>query len=118
MRPAWNRPRAVETNDYCDGDRRLRSPSGARARPTAKVHRALGYGVGQAAEGIKNYAFASCLLFYYTSLLGLSGSLAGAALMVALVGLSFIVFIRYDLTRERHAAIRARLDAAHESGIS
>lgn len=76
------------------------------------------YGMGQAAEGIKNDAFASCLLFYYTSVLGLSGSLAGAALMVALVGLSFIVFIRYDLTRERHAAIRARLDAAHESGIS
>ncbi|MBW2665324.1 MAG: MFS transporter [Deltaproteobacteria bacterium] len=42
------------------------------------------YGMGQAAEGIKNYAFASCLLFYYTSVLGLSGSLAGAALMVAL----------------------------------
>jgi GPH family glycoside/pentoside/hexuronide:cation symporter len=42
------------------------------------------YGMGQTAEGIKNYAFASCLLFYYTSVLGLSGSLAGAALMVAL----------------------------------
>jgi len=42
------------------------------------------YGMGQAAEGIKNYAFASCLLFYYTSVLGLSGAFAGAALMIAL----------------------------------
>jgi GPH family glycoside/pentoside/hexuronide:cation symporter len=42
------------------------------------------YGIGQAAEGIKNYGFSSCLLFYYTSVLGLSGALAGAALMIAL----------------------------------
>lgn len=43
------------------------------------------YAVGQAAEGIKNYSFTTFLLFYYTSVLGLSGALAGAALMVALV---------------------------------
>lgn len=43
------------------------------------------YGLGQASEGIKNYAFTSFLLFYYTSVIGLSGSLAGAALMIALV---------------------------------
>jgi Na+/melibiose symporter-like transporter len=42
------------------------------------------YGTGQAAEGIKNYAFAAVLLFYYTSVLGLSGALAGMALMIAL----------------------------------
>jgi len=43
------------------------------------------YALGQAAEGIKNYAFTTFLLFYYTSVVGLSGSLAGAALMLALV---------------------------------
>ncbi len=43
------------------------------------------YGLGQASEGIKNYAFTTFLLFYYTSVVGLSGSLAGAALMIALV---------------------------------
>lgn len=43
------------------------------------------YGIGQAAEGIKNYAFTAFLLFHYTSILGLSGSLAGSALMIALV---------------------------------
>jgi Na+/melibiose symporter-like transporter len=43
------------------------------------------YALGQAAEGIKNYAFTTFLLFYYTSVIGLSGSLAGAALMLALV---------------------------------
>lgn len=43
------------------------------------------YGLGQASEGIKNYAFTAFLLFYYTSVVGLSGSLAGGALMIALV---------------------------------
>lgn len=43
------------------------------------------YGVGQASEGIKNYAFTAFLLFYYTSVIGLSGSLAGSALMIALI---------------------------------
>ena len=43
------------------------------------------YALGQAAEGIKNYAFTTFLLFYYTSIVGLSGSLAGGALMLALV---------------------------------
>lgn len=43
------------------------------------------YGIGQASEGIKNYAFTAFLLFYYTSVVGLSGSLAGSALMIALI---------------------------------
>ncbi len=43
------------------------------------------YGLGQASEGIKNYAFTTFLLFYYTSVVGLSGSLAGGALMIALL---------------------------------
>lgn len=42
------------------------------------------YGLGQAAEGVMNHAFTYFLLFYYTSVLGLSGTLAGAALMIAL----------------------------------
>ncbi len=42
------------------------------------------YAIGQAAEGIKNYAFTAFLLFYYTSVVGLSGSLTGTALMIAL----------------------------------
>lgn len=43
------------------------------------------YGVGQAAEGIANYLLTALLLFYYTSVLGLSGTLAGLALMIGLV---------------------------------
>lgn len=43
------------------------------------------YGIGQASEGIKNYAFTAFLLFYYTSVVGLSGFLAGSALMIALI---------------------------------
>ena len=35
------------------------------------------YGLGQAAEGIKNYAFESFLFFYYNQVLGLSGKLTG-----------------------------------------
>ena len=37
--------------------------------------------------------------------------LALALSIVLLVGLSLAVFSRYDLTRERHAAVRSALDA-------
>ncbi|MEE4300977.1 MAG: MFS transporter [Pseudomonadales bacterium] len=42
------------------------------------------FGVGQMAEGIKNSAFATFLLIYYNQVLGLPGSLAGLAIMIAL----------------------------------
>lgn len=45
----------------------------------------ISYGIGQIAESIKNYAFALFVLFYYQQLLGLSGTLAGTALLIAMV---------------------------------
>jgi GPH family glycoside/pentoside/hexuronide:cation symporter len=42
------------------------------------------YGIGQYAEGAKNSAFGMFLLFYYTAVQGLSGTLAGIALLIAL----------------------------------
>lgn len=44
----------------------------------------LNYGIGAAAEGIKNNAFALFLLFFYVQVHGLSASLAGTALFIAL----------------------------------
>lgn len=43
------------------------------------------FGLGQAAESIKNWGFSTLLLIYYVNALGLSGSLAGTALAIALV---------------------------------
>lgn len=43
------------------------------------------YGFGSIAEGVLNAAFNAFLLFYYNAVLGLSGTLAGAAILVALV---------------------------------
>ncbi len=43
------------------------------------------YGVGQVAEGIKSRGFDIIVFFYFTQVLGLQGSLAGAAIAVALV---------------------------------
>ena len=43
------------------------------------------FGVGQFAEGLKNGAFAIFLLFYYNQVLGLPGTLAGAALFIAMM---------------------------------
>jgi glycoside/pentoside/hexuronide:cation symporter, GPH family len=43
------------------------------------------FGVGQAAEGIKNIALNSFLLFYYQQVLGVSGLYTGLALAIALV---------------------------------
>jgi Na+/melibiose symporter-like transporter len=45
----------------------------------------LWYGVGQAAEGIKSTSFAAFLLFYYTQLLGLSGTTVGIVIFIALL---------------------------------
>jgi len=45
----------------------------------------LGYGLGQAAEGLKTGAFEYILFFYYVQVLGLSGTLSGAALLVAMI---------------------------------
>lgn len=44
----------------------------------------LSFGIGQAAEGIKNNAFSLFLLFFYVQVHGLSPSLAGLALFIAL----------------------------------
>ncbi|HSG90218.1 MAG TPA: MFS transporter [Pseudomonadales bacterium] len=44
----------------------------------------LAFGVGQVAEGVKNTAFATFVLLYYNQVLGLSGTLSGLAIMVAL----------------------------------
>ncbi|MCY3838239.1 MAG: MFS transporter [Gammaproteobacteria bacterium] len=45
----------------------------------------LAFGVGQFAEGVKNTAFGAFVLFYYNQVLGLPGTLAGAALFIALL---------------------------------
>ena len=43
-----------------------------------------GYGLGQATISIHDTAFNTFILFYYTTVLGLSGSLAGAAIAIGL----------------------------------
>jgi glycoside/pentoside/hexuronide:cation symporter, GPH family len=45
----------------------------------------LAFGIGQTAEGIKNAAFNTFLLFYYQQVIGVPGTLAGLALAIALV---------------------------------
>lgn len=45
----------------------------------------LFFGLGQAAESVKNWGFSTLLLIYYIQVLGASGSLAGAAIAIALV---------------------------------
>jgi GPH family glycoside/pentoside/hexuronide:cation symporter len=45
----------------------------------------LSYGIGQYPEGVKSSAFSIFLLFYYTMVNGLSGTLAGTALLISLI---------------------------------
>jgi GPH family glycoside/pentoside/hexuronide:cation symporter len=45
----------------------------------------LSYGIGQLSDGVKQAAFGTFLFFYYNQVLGLSGSLAGAAALLALL---------------------------------
>lgn len=44
----------------------------------------LYYGVGQAAESIKNFGFGTLLLLYYNQVLGLSGTYSGLAVFIAM----------------------------------
>lgn len=46
----------------------------------------LAYGVGALSDSIKTFSFTTFLLFYYTTVLGLPGSLLGLAVAVGLVG--------------------------------
>ena len=43
------------------------------------------FGLGQSAEGVKNAAYNTFLLFYYQQVIGLSGTMTGLALAIALV---------------------------------
>ncbi len=45
----------------------------------------LAYGIGESAEGMKRNATSLFVLFYYNQVLGLPGTLAGAALFIALL---------------------------------
>jgi GPH family glycoside/pentoside/hexuronide:cation symporter len=50
-----------------------------------KLATRLCYGVGQLSDGVKQASFSTFLFFYYNQVLGLSGSLAGLAALLALV---------------------------------
>ena len=54
-------------------------------RATLDLSTKFAYGVGQVAEGIKSRGFDYVAFFYFTQVLGLSGSLAGMAIAIALV---------------------------------
>jgi Na+/melibiose symporter-like transporter len=49
------------------------------------VRTKFAYGLGQVGEQVKNQGFNTFLFFYFTQVLGLSGSLAGTAILIALI---------------------------------
>lgn len=53
--------------------------------PKLTLNTKYAYGIGQLAEGLKNSALGTFVLFYYNQVLGLPGTLAGLALAIALV---------------------------------
>jgi len=53
--------------------------------PPLRLHTKIAYGIGQLGEGFKNSSFEVFLFFYYNQVLGLSGTLAGLAMAVALI---------------------------------
>lgn len=72
--------------------------------PRLTTRLVVAYGTGQAAEGIANYLLTALLLFYYTSILGLAGWIAGLALMVGLIFDAItdpLVAVVSDRTRSR-----------------
>lgn len=59
----------------------MTSPANAKLPISTK----LAYGIGQVAESVKTRGFDALVFFYFTQVLGLSGTLAGAALFIALI---------------------------------
>ena len=49
------------------------------------LHTKFAYGIGNLAERLKNTGFETFLFFYFTQVMGLSGSLAGMAILIALL---------------------------------
>lgn len=79
-------PETVESDGLAD----LPAIQGSSASESSSVppltrSTRIWFGLGQGAEGIKNYAFANFLLFYYTQVMGLSGRYAGMAIFIALI---------------------------------
>ncbi len=54
-------------------------------QPSLGFNAKFSYGVGQAAEGVKNATFSMFVLFYYNQVLDLPATLAGLALFIALI---------------------------------
>lgn len=75
-----------------------------QTNPKLPTRLVAAYGTGQAAEGIANYLLTALLLFYYTSILGLAGSIAGVVLMIGLIFDAVtdpVVAVLSDRTRSR-----------------
>jgi Na+/melibiose symporter-like transporter len=68
----------------------------------------LAFGVGQAAEGLKNGAFGTFLLFYYNQVLGLPGTLAGIAVGTALIVDAFTDPLAGSLSDHWHSRLGRR----------
>jgi len=63
----------------------MKPERGRRSAPRLPVSTKLAYGFGSIAEGVKDAAFKTFLLFYYNQVLGLPGWMGGAAGAVALI---------------------------------
>lgn len=61
------------------------APDGVRPRDALSRGTKLFYGLGEAGEGVKTAALETFLFFYYVQVVGLSGTLTGLALFVALL---------------------------------
>lgn len=68
----------------------------------------LAFGLGQAAEGLKNGAFGTFLLFYYNQVLGLPGTLAGIAVGTALIVDAFTDPLAGSLSDHWHSRLGRR----------
>jgi len=62
----------------------LNGSSGSRTTPPLGLGTKFWFGVGQASEGMKNYAFNAFLIFFYSNVLGLNAVLAGLAAAISL----------------------------------
>lgn len=75
------------------------------------------YGIGQLAEGLKNSALSTFVLFYYNQVLGLPGTLAGLALAIALIFDAFTDPLAGSLSDNWHSTMGRRHPFMYASAL-
>jgi glycoside/pentoside/hexuronide:cation symporter, GPH family len=88
-----------------------------KTAPKLTFNTKFAYGIGQLAEGLKNASLGTFVLFYYNQVLGLSGTLAGLAVAIALIFDAFTDPLAGSISDNWHSSMGRRHPFMYASAI-